>query len=532
MRIPSCMVAGGFAGRVRNRPQGSAPSKARPGFIIAIGALLVFVTAIIGLVINMTGFLDTVYMDLTLTLPKFDYEIVNGEETGNETFEAFRQMRFIGAGIFGAALIYAGIVRFMENENVGIVQRGISNQIISNSLLFVIFLVAFPPLWDAGANVMDDLGLWVLNPLYSFDPDRPFPAEMYANPDSIFDLYSDSEYRVRLHGEPDRVTDLDRAEFACEPGFKVRYVFDQMMGTTEMEYIQSSYAGEGVTFDTLTRDLQNFASEAFVNLFLGLTKALVTINVLITAFVIGIMADVLIGMIIAALPVFLFLSLIPKAKKIADMFIDSLPALYLLPVLSAIVIVVGAGFLVEIQDDGGADVENTILYKWIASIGVVFLAISLPVMLVGMLGRVASMATQTVTSGVQTSAMVTGIGAAGAIRGVQSGVGAAGAANLTGLSKLGMIAGTGAAGLGHGLMSASTGAVKSSGFGGSDFAGGMPGMGGAVEAEHRDAGAAARMASDGIAKGINHGKDASPKDGDVDTDNNQPKHKPSLDDFI
>ena len=35
-----------------------------------VGALIIFITAIIGFTINATGFLDAVYMDLTLTLPK------------------------------------------------------------------------------------------------------------------------------------------------------------------------------------------------------------------------------------------------------------------------------------------------------------------------------------------------------------------------------------------------------------------------------------------------------------------------------
>ena len=64
----------------------------KPGAIIMVSALIVFVTAIIGFTINATGFLDAVYMDLTLTLPKFGYEIRDGQETGNETFKAFQQM--------------------------------------------------------------------------------------------------------------------------------------------------------------------------------------------------------------------------------------------------------------------------------------------------------------------------------------------------------------------------------------------------------------------------------------------------------
>ena len=476
----------------------------KPGAIIMVSALIVFVTAIIGFTINATGFLDAVYMDLTLTLPKFGYEIRDGQETGNETFKAFQQMRMIGAGILGGALVYAGIVRVLENESIGIVQRGISNQIISNSLIFIVFLLAFPPLWDLGAEVMEDLATWILNPVYSFDPERPCPDEWYEEDGRIIEEYNKSDYKTTGN-----ITSLDEipysgqqfpgmntehtveqgqivsAEFVCKPGFKVRYVFNQMMGATELDNINETYGTGGFDTNQLLYDLQTFASGQFVNIFLGLTKALVTINILISAFVIGIMADVLIGMIIAAMPVFLFLTLIPKAKKIADQFIEALPALFLLPVLSATVIVVGAGFLAGIVDDGSGNAENTLLYKWIASIGIVFLAVSLPVMLVAMLGKVSSMATQSVTSGVQTSAMITGMAAAGGAQGIMQGRAAGG--GLRSLSGLGILAGSGMAGMGHGLGGAMSSAAQGSGFGGTNMAGSMGGVGDSMGKEFGNA---------------------------------------------
>ena len=481
----------------------------KPGAIIMVSALIVFVTAIIGFTINATGFLDAVYMDLTLTLPKFGYEIRDGQETGNETFKAFQQMRMIGAGILGGALVYAGVVRVLENESIGIVQRGISNQIISNSLIFIVFLLAFPPLWDLGSEVMEDLATWILNPVYSFDPERPCPDSWYEEEGRIIEEYNKSEYRTTgelrsssdlpYSGEPfpgmpsdmSSAGVMETAEFVCKPGFKVRYVFNQMMGATELDHINETYGTGGFDTNQLLHDLQTFASDRFVNLFLGLTKALVTINILISAFVIGIMADVLIGMIIAAMPVFLFLTLIPKAKKIADQFIEALPALFLLPVLSATVIVVGAGFLAGIVDDGSGNAENTVLYKWIASIGIVFLAVSLPVMLVAMLGKVSSMATQSVTSGVQTSAMITGMAAAGGAQGLMQGRAAGG--GFGSLSKLGMLAGAGLAGMGHGLGSSMSGVAKGSGFGGTSMAGGMGDMGKGMEKEFGQKGAGGEL---------------------------------------
>ena len=144
--------------------------------MMVIGGLVVFMLAIIGLAINMTGFLDAVYMDLALTLPRFDYSLEGGAESGNETFEAFVQMRYVAGGIMGVALLWAGVSRAVEGTGIGLAQPGASNRIISRSLLFLVVFLVFPPVWDGGAEIVEGVALWVLNPHYSFDPDRPCPA--------------------------------------------------------------------------------------------------------------------------------------------------------------------------------------------------------------------------------------------------------------------------------------------------------------------------------------------------------------------
>ena len=302
--------------------------------VMVIGGLVVFMLAVIGLAINMTGFLDMVYMDLALSLPRFDYDIVDGAETGNDTFDAYVQMRYVSGGLLGVALIWAGLARALEGSGTGMISPGTSSRVISRSVVFVLILVVFPPIWDGGADIMEGAALWVLNPHYSFDGASPCP-----------DDWTDSEILHRHNGSPYRrgeASDVAEAEAVCMPQFKIRYVFDQMMGATEVYDTKQAYLSPEDPFGALTADIQNFSETVLVNTFLGLTKALVTINVLLMAFIIGIMADLLVGMIIAALPVFLMLTLIPKAEAVANRFLDALPALFLLPLLSAVVIRVHA----------------------------------------------------------------------------------------------------------------------------------------------------------------------------------------------
>lgn len=375
--------------------------------VLIIGGLVVFMLAIIGLAINLTGFLDAIYMDLALTLPRFDYAMDENGESGNTTFDAFVQMRYIAGGVMGLALLWAGLARALEGA--GIISGGTSSHVISRSLIFIVLFVVFPPMWDGAVIAVENVSLWVLNPVYTFDQNNPCPPE-WSN-DDILERYNKSPYN---RGDAKQVSD---AIILCEPQFKVRYVFDQMMGYTELEDTKSAYLTPDDPFSALTLDIQNFTETVLVNTFLGLTKALVTISVLIMAFVIGVMADLLVGMVMAAFPLLLMLTLIPRVNSIANRFLDALPALFLLPLLSAVVISVGAGFIAQIGSDtcvhdvcanpDGSSGAMT-LYAWISSLGVVFFAVALPVLLVPLLGQVTQVATQAITGTPQNLGTMTG----------------------------------------------------------------------------------------------------------------------------
>lgn len=247
----------------------------------------------------------------------------------------------------------------------------------------------------------------MLNPAYTFNPEIPCPAEW--SDEDIIQKYNESPYR---RGDAGQISD---AVIFCEPQFKIRYVFDQMMGYTELQDTKNAYLTPDDPFSALTMDIQNFSESVLVNTFLGLTKALVTINILLMAFVIGILADLLVGMIIAAFPLILMLTLIPKVDAVANRFLDALPILFLLPLLSAVVISVGAGFIAQIGTGpcvgdacDGSGVMT--LYAWISSLGVVFFAVALPVMFVPLLGQVTQVASRAITGAVHTAGVATKYG--------------------------------------------------------------------------------------------------------------------------
>lgn len=481
--------------------------------------------AIIGVVVSFSGAIEGTYMSLSLGTPDFEYEVIDGQEVGNEMFGAYQQMRLVAMGIFGAVLIFAAVSKVLESTESNIVKPGTANSMISKSLLFLLIILVFPPFWDIGTDVMLDVSQWVLNPNYSFDPDNPCPADW--TDEDITRAYLASPYittlakvgvvdpdREQVVSEPGRRSTqnqdrgVDNQELICEPKLKVSYVFGQMLRTTEdsvsdgptssecrellssgnvtaiansaacQPRLDNQLRGELMGPDTGVNDwlggvsnsIQKGSESFFTNLFLGLTKALVAIQVLIMALLIGIMADMLTAMIAAALPVFLMLSLIPKVDEVANKMLQALPALLLLPLLSSIIIVVGAGTIVQAgaENTGSSGFDH--IHTWITSIGVVFFAITLPTLLVPLLGTVSQMATQVVSSAVQTSTMVTGMAAASAgsaARGKMNQMGG----TLAGNSKWALLKGAApaaAAGLGQGLF-AGQGKAGAPNMGGGNF---------------------------------------------------------------
>ena len=110
-----------------------------------------------------------------------------------------------------------------------------------------------------------------------------------------------------------------------------------MIGPTDLTVVEESLmpADGGDFWEGLTEDLMQGGDRVFANLFLGLTKALITMNILVTTFVIGVMADVFLGMLIAALPLLMFLSLLPRMEEVVGKFITAIPGLFMLPIMSA-----------------------------------------------------------------------------------------------------------------------------------------------------------------------------------------------------
>ena len=495
------------------------------GAMMLIGGAVIALFAIIGLAVSFSAVIDQTFMNLAFTTPDFDYRMGPSGEEGNATFDVYVIMRTIGAGLIAVVLIYGGLVRVFESADLGLVNQGTSNRLFTKSVIFILVMFVFPPMWDGLSDVGDDMALWIVNPLYTFDDDRPCPDAFYADVNGVWrQEFTTSPYI--LHAERSRFLDVpdggggrgpsvhaeanvDLMEGLCRPELRVNYVFGQMLRNTEVNQLRDEFGMPTINateaIDTDWMDGQSFdimagATGTMTNLMLGLTKALVAIQVLILTILLGVMTDMLVHMVIAALPVFLVLSVLPYCDRLFSRFIEAVPALLLIPMMSAIIISVGAAAIAEAPTSAagspytdpdewdasaGGDTEVEAfdhVYTWITALGVVFFAITLPTMMVPWISSSLHMAQSVVSSAVQSSSLIAGSAATGM---------ASGAANAR----------AGGGGLGSiirgGLMGAGTAGMHAAGTAGMPMGGIGPapgdvarGLGSAEKAMQAAAGSA------------------------------------------
>ena len=292
-------------------------------------------------------------------MPVFEYDVSNGEETGNENFHLYILLRNISFYIFLAAMFVAGISFMLEHINWVPPETAIN--IISKSVFYIIFFFVFPALWDLSATMVEESSLWILNPE---DPQNPVQ--------------------------------------------KVEFIFSKLgaIETPEVSF-DGIVAGIG--------DPVGVFEGFFLNVFLAAFKAIALIIFVFLVFIIGTIRMVFTAVLIIGLPVILTLSLIPWFFGITKKLLEALTGLLIAPIIAAIVIVAGSAYLGTIETS--TELEQGAIQQWFSALAVMALAVFIPVMLVPMLGSLVSTITTMTTGAVSSGAMLTGMAGMGGIRG-------------------------------------------------------------------------------------------------------------------
>ncbi len=362
----------------------------------------------------LAGAVGEIYPDLLIGLPSFD---VYGEP--NSMHDTYRQIALASTVILLVIIISVSAMRFFARYVIEEETPAKWNRVLSGAIISIVLIQGFPYVWDPAAELMEDFTMFILNPEYSFDPDSPC-----GNMDSLTmrTKYDQSPYTTDLTW-----FDADKAKLVCQPDLRIIYLLSQV--SHETSYMEPE--GEGA-IEWMTRILANRITEFFTAGFFNIVKALVVFQVLIMAALIGIMADMLTALVITMLPILLVMRLVPVTSRISDRFITALPALYLVPMISAIVLNVGTGFVAGIGANSGIPdvagmVDVRLVYVWVSSVGVLFFAVTIPVVMVPLVGSVVMRAQDVLSAAVQSGMFAASMAIRGAstgdVRGVAGGHG-------------------------------------------------------------------------------------------------------------
>ncbi len=375
------------------------------------------------------------------TLADYSYQGFTGSEGGQNTLLAtYNSLRYISIFLIAMAVVI-GMMIFL-GEQFGIQKKGQALDIISNSFFYILLMIFFPLLWDTVATGVEALDIYIMN------PGEPTSDAAAARAKDLF---------LKLGGVS---TEVDMGKLFTDIG---NAVIGNHQGLTQ----------------------------TFHDLMTAVFRAFMAAMIFLTMFIVGTMRIVMTATIIVGLPVILAIRLIPWIRKPADRLLDTLYGLVVATIISSIVVVAGTAYLDTMPKD---TIEQN-FQATIAAMGVILLAILMPVMLSPMLGSIITSVTGMATTALAAGVTAAGAGIAGAARGAGVMLGGGGAGQAMAAAMGGGGGGVGGGGLGASLAKAamsgmgSTGRAMASTFG--NLAGQATGsMAGAAAARAAATGAA------------------------------------------
>lgn len=350
-----------------------------------IGGPILIITAIAALLgISIVSILfqqelSATFLFLFTSMPRFD---VLGTDSTSALYSMYDNFRTISFFVMSVAIVMAGLSFGLESVNL--VPPKLGAKILGNGILYLILIMIFPYFWDMIVDVVEWTSLWILSPT---DPSMAHHTVAtllsYMSPG----VYPNVDY-VGLFGD----AGLTIASVAFTS------LVDTIIGNESniLEAVGESYQ----------RKITIFLTEVFLYVF----KAIALFTMSLTAFLLGTVRYVLTGLLAVAVPLILALSLIPQFNRITGLMRDTLVALMIVPIFSALAISAGVAVLIDldsgefgtfnvISDESNNDLHppppvlQELTYgvrKFFMALAVLALAIYFPAMLAPMLTSVMS----------------------------------------------------------------------------------------------------------------------------------------------
>ena len=397
-----------------------------PGADAAVIILTTVATtlAYVGAMTVLINFMAADFTHLITRVPNFEFQIINGQETGNPSFLIFSILRDVSFGLFGFIFFLFGA--FLILKQAQLASNETMKKMLQGAVIGVIILMIFPYIWDPISDTAEMSALSLMNPLYTFDPDNPCPA--VSSPRDV--LFMQHMTVIAEHSIP---LGLDvTPESVCRTDLLPNYLFAKaIFGADQaLEYSEGSEIEWWDIGSKIGAQLQVFSDSIMSVLFVGLTKTSMLFFLTSMAVFISDMRFLLVDVIAMALPLLLLLKCVPflGIDKLSDTLTTIFIPLLFAPVLAALIMLSGATDLVIQEErvviiDDPDDITSIVPDRFLFSLhamATLTLVIMSPVLFVPMLGNISSMMAKMTMTGIMSGIMGTAGVAKGAIGGGMS----------------------------------------------------------------------------------------------------------------
>ena len=382
------------------------------------------------------------FVGIITDVPSFEFDIVNGVETGNFSYLLHSIFAEIALYFFIFVFLIFAILLLLKQAEL--VTSDTLKNMIKSAGIGIIIIMIFPYLWDSISDISEMSALWVLNPLYSFDEDAP----CISSEDPRAAQLADWQRTMKKNSLPPLVQWDPKEE--CLPSLRPDYLFSKAIygATIDLDFVDEEEGDWWNIIDRLTAYTTVIAQGIFGIIFEGVTRATILFFLASMSALVGSMRHLLTDVIAIGLPILLVLRCLPFGgiEKMANTLLTVFVPLLFVPFFSALIITAGSASLLDQEIEvasisGEVTVVNIAADRylfWMYSIATLTLAVMTPVMFVPMLGSVSSMMGKMVMTSTMTGVM----GATSAAQGMMQG----GAAAFSGLAAGGAAGGIGTMG--------------------------------------------------------------------------------------
>lgn len=390
--------------------------------IILIGTTIAFAGVFALVSTQIAGMLLENYIDIAFVVPKFhSYDALTGAIEPTSILAVYTLIKkAIFEKAFFIFLVLIGI--FAITDAVKLTQNK-AKPLIFKTIFAGILVSILPGVWDPVALQIEHGAIWLLNPTYSFNPDKP--CVLIDSPEIAAIAKENKKIVDDLRGVFTigmNQTGLD--QLACYPSLRINYIFEKAMHGASFQTPEDLSA-----IEKFWSVLSSYAESIMAGIWGGITKAMTLSFTVLFSTIVMVGKNLWLMVLMALFPLLVVFSLAPYVGEFASKLLKMIVPLLMTTILTAGIILAGSSALQLMEDNinngrslygfstmidlPGAHPGDSNTPKifdqrtifWIAAVTTLGLAAIVPVMVVPQLGSFANMVGQMVGTAVLSGTM-------------------------------------------------------------------------------------------------------------------------------